>query len=296
MEQMKKIPFICFILLFACQDNRKEKLTQFALIDKLSIFDIPLKEPVQGDWLFSYKEPGQTFDEYKKINPVMPNKQQNCIYLQPIGHFTDWQNKVVTFTREYIEDFFGLKTILLPCISDIIIPEHAQRDVYGNIQLHTRYILDSILLPNIPANAIVCMAITEKDLYPEASWNFVFGQAYTKERVGVSSIFHYGEKTKDSLDYNLCLERIIKTATHEIGHMFSIEHCTHAECLMNGSNGLTESDSRPNILCSECLKKLYWNMEFDNIDRFKKLQAFYAKHHLYRDLAIASNAIKQLQK
>lgn len=30
--------------------------------------------------------------------------------------------------------------------------------------------------------------------------------------------------------------------------------------------------------------------------RFKKLQAFYAKHHLYRDLAIASNAIKQLQK
>lgn len=298
--QMKRLYFSFFLLLiFACNNTNSPQKTpseaaELPLIDKLKTLDVALSMPKRGEWLSEHNESGQTFAQYKKVAFVSPNETQKCIYFQPIGNFSAWQNQVIAYTREYIEYFFGLKTLILPCISDSIIPASARRMNHGTEQLHTLYILDNILAPNIPKDAIVCMAITEKDLYPEKSWNFVFGQAYTQKRLGVSSIFRYNEKSKDSLDYNLCLERLMKTSAHEIGHMFTLQHCTHAVCVMNGSNSLSESDSRPNALCSECLKKLYYNLNFKNVERLQNLKNFYQKHHLKADLAIASAALEKL--
>jgi len=34
------------------------------------------------------------------------------------------------------------------------------------------------------------------------------------------------------------LQRIIKIATHEIGHMYFLQHCIFYQCLMQGTNGL----------------------------------------------------------
>ena len=85
------------------------------------------------------------------------------------------------------------------------------------------------------------------DLYPEPSWNFVFGQASLGERVGVYSFARYdpafyGEKRGEDYE-KVLLWRSCKVLVHETAHMFGLRHCIYFKCVLNGSNHLKESDS-----------------------------------------------------
>src|SRR5208282_1290615 len=75
-------------------------------------------------------------------------------------------------------------------------------------------------------------------------------------------------------DFPLCLLRTLKTASHETGHMFSMQHCTLYECNMCGCNHREEADRRPLWLCPHCLAKLCHATGADPIRRFKDLSAF----------------------
>jgi archaemetzincin len=134
----------------------------------------------------------------------------------------------------------------------------------------------------MPADGLVIMAITSQDLYAEG-YNFLFGQARAKHRVAVSSIHRYYEPPLDNSNRTIVLQRLIKTSSHEISHMFSLQHCINAVCVMNGSNSLSESDRRPNRLCSECLKKLEWNLGFDVKGRLEGLEDFFVVNGMERD-------------
>jgi len=290
---VKLFLYILPLLLFGCTHKPKQVKDPFT--EKLKLNDHKLREPQPGEWMYEHHENGQTFKQYQAIKPVSPNQKQNKIYLQPIGKFSEEQIKVISFTANYLQIFFGLKTIVSEPISDNIFPDSARRILDGSTQLLAPYIL-GILKKEIPSDAIVVMAITEKDLYPKPSWNYVFGLASLKERIGVSSIFRYSEKEIDSSNYSVCLERLIKTSSHEIGHMFSIPHCTYAICVMNGSNSLTESDAQPNRLCSQCLSKLSWNLKFDILKRIKELETYFKKHGLTRDVANAREDLNLLKE
>ena len=63
-------------------------------------------------------------------------------------------------------------------------------------------------------------------------------------------------------------------ATHELGHMFSIRHCTAFSCNMCGSNNLSESDRRPMSACPECLAKICWATQTEPVARYRRLLAF----------------------
>ncbi len=89
------------------------------------------------------------------------------------------------------------------------------------------------------------IALTTSDLWPGKGWNFVFGQARLRERVGVWSLYRNGDPDESEGAFRLCLLRTIKTATHETGHMFSLRHCTKYECNMCESNNSEESDRSP---------------------------------------------------
>jgi archaemetzincin len=254
------------------------------VVKRLEALDEKMPNPQLGDWLYVHEEKGQSFQHYKASKPVRPDPIRRYIYLQPIGQFSAEQLSIVRQTADYLRIFFALEVIVKEPISDEIIPSSARRmfDV-DHEQLLTSYIFNEILLPQIPDDAVVVMGITTKDLYPSNKMNFVFGQARLKERVGVSSIFRYTDGPLNSTNYDQCLTRMIKTSSHEIGHMFSCHHCIHAVCVMNGSNSLWESDSRPNRLCSECLMKLHWNLGFDIPHRLKKLHDFFVLHKLSAD-------------
>ena len=69
-----------------------------------------------------------------------------------------------------------------------------------------------------------------------------------------------GPRKRTVEEQQLLYQRASKTVCHEIGHTFGMLHCTFYECLMQGSNGLEETDGRPMPLCPVCLRKLLWNL------------------------------------
>jgi archaemetzincin len=133
---------------------------------------------------------------------------------------------------------------------------------------------------NLPANAFCVLAITMEDLYPDPRWNFVFGQASMRDRVGVFSFARYDPvfygESRGSRYQKLLLRRSAKVLVHETAHMFSLAHCIYFKCVMNGSNHLQESDSRPLSLCPVCLCKLQSSIGFDVATRYHRLQQFYS--------------------
>jgi len=239
--------------------------------ERLVILHSKLGEPQPGEWLYTRKEKGQTFEQYVKLDPVVQTEEKDKIYILPIGSFDEVDDKILAKTAEYVSAFFGVEVILMGPISDSIIPSYAQRDNDGIPQIHTKYILDSILLPSMPKDAMVYTAITRKDLYPRESWNFVFGQAYLTKKVGVSSMYRYKTEGTSMEDHTKCLKRLAKTSTHELTHMFSIKHCIEYKCLMNGSMSLLEADSKPMWLCPDCLLKFSWCTGYNIIERFDNL-------------------------
>lgn len=143
----------------------------------------------------------------------------------------------------------------------------------------TQYVKSALLQKELPADAFCMLAITMEDLYPEPFWNFVFGQASLRERVGVFSFARYdpafyGELVTDR-DHEVLPRRSLKILVHETAHMFSLTHCIYFKCVLNGSNHLEESDSRPLSVCPVCLRKLQASIAFDVADRYRRLLRFY---------------------
>lgn len=131
----------------------------------------------------------------------------------------------------------------------------------------------------LPKDAYAMIAVTMTDLYPKESWNFVFGSARLRHRVGVFSFARYHPSFRgDPVDENtpaIVFERSAKVLIHEMGHMFGIKHCIHYECIMNGSNHLAESDRKPFHLCPVCLRKMHWGLRSSPKARYEKLATFY---------------------
>ena len=164
------------------------------------------------------------------------------------------------------------------------IPKSARRThpTWGCKQILTTYVLDKVLKPNLPKDAFACIALTSSDLWPGRGWNFVFGQASLRERVGVWSISRFGNPGESRKTFRLTLLRAMRTGTHELGHMFSMYHCTAYECGMCGSNSMAESDRRPLAFCPECMAKVCWATKTDPRKRYAKLSAFCRKHGLVK--------------
>ncbi|NOS91778.1 MAG: Zn-dependent protease [Cyclobacteriaceae bacterium] len=292
---MPKLLVIYFLLSSFIASSQQIGYSNSDCIRLLKKNDSPLKKPQSGDWLFQHPESGQTFEQYIQSKPVKPTSSRNKIYLLPIGSFTPAQWKVVQFTAVYLGLFFDRTVTVLPKMQPTMISSTQRRySNTANEQLLTTPILD-YLEKSIPVDGLVIMAITSYDLYPSADYNFVFGIARTKQRVGVSSLFRYTEEGMET-NYQKCLERLIKTSSHEITHMLTVKHCIAAVCLMNGSNSLSESDSRANRLCSVCLHKLQWNLQFNISARLEKLAAYFKKHQLQTDLNFAEADIRMIEE
>lgn len=296
---MRAIITLLILLIFtSCKEEKSIENATISIpnYEELGALDIKLSKPKTDDWLYSHKEFGQTFKQYINKKPIRATEDKKVIYIQPIGTFTVWQKKVIAYNVDYIKLFFGLETKVLPTINEETIPSDKIRLEFHTEQLHAGYIINTILPEIVPDDAIVIMALTAKDLYPEPSWSYVFGLASYTERTGVSSIYRFSEDTLSESNYSLCLNRIIKTSTHEITHMLSVNHCINAVCLMNGVNHIYESDAKPNALCSVCLAKLSWNLKFDDAKRLKLLIAFLKKHKLDSDAVILQNQLNVITK
>lgn len=258
-------------------DERSLKIMKFR--DSVVPFFTPMGTPEKYDWLASFKESGQTFEEYISGNPTLPTAERRTIYIQPIGEFTASQKRILNLTAEYMKAFYSLP-VKLNSVTEIgNVPENLYRKNQsdGVKQIRTTYFLDTVLPKLLPENAAAFICFTNYDLYPDDNWNFVFGQASLQNRVGVWSLSRLGEPDKSTKDYQRFLARTLKIAMHETGHMFSMLHCTKYECLMSGTNGLMETDRRPMDVCPECMAKIVWAMNYEPQKRYENLAEFWKK-------------------
>ena len=240
---------------------------------------VPFFQPMrveEDDWLDSFQEDGETFEQYLRSSPTLPTPQRKTIYIQPIGKFTLEQRTVIELTAEYMKAFFDLPVTLRPESPLGKVPVELFRVQYpDNTQIRTTYFLDTVLPGLLPDDAAALICFTNYDLYPSDTWNYVFGQASLNARIGVWSLWRLERDGEKKAARELFLGRTLKVAMHETGHMFSMRHCTKYECLMSGTNHLNETDRRPLDTCPECTAKIGWAMDYPLEKRYRRLEEFW---------------------
>lgn len=264
---------------------------------KLRPLHTKLGKPKPGQWLATHDEKGQSLQQYMRSKPNVLSGQRRKLYVQPIGDFSDTDNELIKISAEFLSIYFNCEVVTNKTLAESEIPESAQRThpTWGVHQLLTSYILDRLLAPEVPADAFAVIAFTKSDLWPGDGWNFVFGYASLRERVGVWSLARFGDPEESAAARKQCLVRTIKVATHETGHMFSMPHCTRYECNMQGSNSLPESDGQPLFLCPICHAKILYATGCNPAKRFRKLIRFCEQHELEAETEYFQQALKKLE-
>lgn len=257
----------------------KEMTVAFSDADEFS----PIPKPGNSDWLIAHPEKGQTYRQYLGSNPNEVSRSRRVLYIQPLGGFDQKKAPAIDVLREFYQAYYyPMKVVVRPTIDPRQITSRMNG---GRQQWLTTDLLDD-LQRKLPKDAYSMLGVTMTDLYPDPSWNFVFGQARIRARVGVFSFARYrpstegaGEKELKAADA-LMLHRALKVLTHESGHMFGVRHCVYYHCNMNGANHMQEADATPMHLCPVCLRKLQHTIKFSPRARYKKLLMFYKKYHL----------------
>lgn len=274
---------VCLGLLVVCAPAAEiRKAQQYPEVEaKLKPLAKPLTKPEPQDWLPNHKEAGQTFKQYLAADPVRRGRDGVAIYIVLLGDFTPEQTRILKATEKYLEVFYQVPVKIQKEIPIADIPERGKRQhpPFGE-QILTTYILDEVLKPERPKDALAYLAFTASDLFPEPSWNFVFGQAKLHDRTGVWSIARLGDPAESKAAFQLCLRRTLHTASHETGHILTIQHCTAFDCNMNGVNNLDEADRKPLTMCPVCLRKVCWNLQVDPPTYLSQLEGFCREHEL----------------
>ena len=240
----------------------------------------PMPEPGPDDWLARHPEKPQSFQDYLRADRNVPNPQGNVIYLLPVGAFPPTAPPLAQLAK-IVHAFFMLEVRTLPAVNvgDVTAKTRINEGTKKR-QLFAPEVL-GWLRRRLPDDAFGLVAVTMEDLYPEPSWNFVFGMASLKERVGVQSLARqdpafFGERRPDGWQ-TLARRRATWTLVHEISHMFGLTHCTYWRCVVAGSNSQDEADRSPLHACPVCLRKLYSAIKFDPAAREDALAAVFGR-------------------
>lgn len=127
-------------------------------------------------------------------------------------------------------------------------------------QYHSTAILQR--LEQIADHGARLLAVTASDLYVPVL-TYVFGEAQLDGNCAIVSTARlqdefYGLPARP----DLFRERLLKEATHEIGHTFGLRHCVDWRCVMASSHAVEVLDVKGADFCKECRKPIaetsYW--------------------------------------
>ena len=278
-------------------DEKARARELLPVIARLKPLQLPVPTPGSGDWLGQNRESRQRFLGLSPFVAGAVSAQGRTLYLTTIGDFTEERQKVVHLMSEFLQICFNVPVKFLPPIplSEVPMEHRLMAKGRNREQANSIFLLNHVLKPLLPEDALSLIALNSLDLWPGNDWSFVFGQASLKDRVGVWSVDRFGDPTASKDDFRLFLVRTLKVATHETGHMLTIPHCTNHHCNMCGSNHLPETDRQPLQLCSECLAKVCWATQADPANRYKGLVEFCKDNSLEQEAARCSQFLEALR-
>lgn len=247
----------------------------------------PMPKPKPGEWLHEFKEEVQSPKDHERDCANRARGDRKKVYVLPLGRIEKHRKALIADLKDYLGAFFGLESAILPAAEPPLSCWNDKRGQYDGDRIL------AWLKARVPADAVACGAFVEEDLFSD-DLNFVFGLASLEDRVGVYSIARLEEEYKGMPDGATLLKRTLGLATHELGHIFGIDHCVKYRCNMNGSNSLEESDGQPLHFCPDDLEKLRWACGVDLAKRYEALEKLYAKHEMRREAAFCAARRKDL--
>jgi archaemetzincin len=227
-----------------------------------------LGPPKPGEWLHSFPERHQSAAQHRRTCSNRATEKRRRVCVLPLGRIATEREALISSLREYLAAFFGLEAEVLPPLAPPREAWSAKRRQWDGDRLLGW--LETV----VPDDAVACGAFIEEDLFSD-DLNFVFGVASLEDRVGVYSVARLGERYRGAPAGATLERRTLGLATHELGHIFGIHHCTKYRCNMQGSNSLEESDRQPLHLCPIDLDKLSYATGVDPAKRYAALEGFY---------------------
>jgi archaemetzincin len=209
--------------------------------------DRPLPPPEPGDWRAEDDESPLPFERLSQRE--RPNTQR-VLYLQAVGTLSPPQEAVLRRVHTYLAAWYWLSVRRLPDLPDSAVSAKWR---VGR-QWHAPTVSYRLLRERLPADGVALLAFTATDLTLGQGWNFVYGLAMPRYRVGIWSLHRFGDPAAGTM----LLRRALVTAIHETGHMLGLSHCDRAACVMNGANHLGELDATPLAPCADDLASFLW--------------------------------------
>ena len=174
--------------------------------------------------------------------------ERTGIHLLPLGGGIP--EREVELVRRALEAVYSSSVTVMPRVE---LPRSA---FYAARSRYRAEKLLEFLRPRLPDGALRIAGITASDISttkgPHADWG-ILGLATIDGAVCVLSTFrcHRGAKSAEHARI-----RFAKTAVHELGHTFGLEHCPNRGCLMEDGGGSVLTTDRERDLCAVCRKRL----------------------------------------
>ncbi|MBI5026596.1 MAG: archaemetzincin family Zn-dependent metalloprotease [Nitrospirae bacterium] len=161
--------------------------------------------------------------------------------LLPIGNIDE---ALLKHLSDFLKDTFKTKVMVLENTP-------LQPSAYNSSrkQYHSSKILREINTSGMKGK-ILC--VTDVDLYVPRL-NFVFGEADPLRGVAIISLVRLKQEFYNlKKEPSIFIERTIKEAVHELGHLYGLGHCTDPKCVMYFSNSIKDTDFKGKKFCNVC--------------------------------------------
>lgn len=167
-----------------------------------------------------------------------------CIVLVPIGEV---EKNLLEKLRDEIRLIFHPLQVIISVVASI--PKEAYNS--SRRQYHSTHFLEAIRKQGAGKSSKF-LGITSLDLLTDGL-NFIFGQAIMNSNACVISTYRlrpefYGHPHNEKI----FVERSMKEAVHELGHSFSLKHCSNPYCVMYFSNHILDTDRKEKNFCEKC--------------------------------------------
>ena len=167
-----------------------------------------------------------------------------------VKFFTENSNQIKESLKQNLETFYN-------CPVEI---ESLEWDISSAYNQGRRQYLSSRLLSalsqfnHVPGER--CLGVFDVDLYSPGN-RYIYGDTDISTGVAVISLYHLmPNPNRISAPHTFQLEKAIKIAVFQMGHVFYLNRCSDVNCVMSSSDTTINHDMNKPNLCPNCRNKL----------------------------------------